>query len=153
MGLDSRRVIVEAMRAAMLREGERLAYMAHAETGLGRAEDKVQKNLMVTTKTPGPEDLEPQAVTGDGGMMVTEYAPVRRHRLDHPDDQSDLDDHQQQHRDDRRRQRGHVQRAPRRQAGLGREHPAPQPGDRRRRRAARPDHRGAQPDARVGAGS
>ena len=74
-GLDSRRVIVEAMRAAMLREGERLAYLAHAETGLGRAEDKVQKNLLVTTKTPGPEDLEPQAVTGDGGMMVTEYAP------------------------------------------------------------------------------
>ena len=61
MGLESRRVIVEAMRAAMLREGERLAYMAHAETGLGRADDKVQKNLMVTTKTPGPEDLEPQA--------------------------------------------------------------------------------------------
>ena len=75
MGLESRRTIVEAMRAAMLREGERLAYLAHAETGLGRAEDKVQKNLLVTTRTPGPEDLEPQAVTGDGGMTVTEYAP------------------------------------------------------------------------------
>ena len=75
LGLDSRRTIVESMRAAMLREGERLAYMAHAETGLGRAEDKVQKNLLVTTKTPGTEDLEPQAVTGDGGMMVTEFAP------------------------------------------------------------------------------
>ena len=75
MGLESRRTIVEAMRAAMLREGERLAYMAHAETGIGRAEDKVKKNHLVTTKTPGPEDLEPQAVTGDQGMMVTEYAP------------------------------------------------------------------------------
>lgn len=75
MGLESRRTIVEAMRAAMLREGERLAYLAHAETGLGRAEDKVQKNLLVTTRTPGPEDLDPQAVTGDGGMTVTEYAP------------------------------------------------------------------------------
>ena len=74
-GLESRRVIVEAMRAAMLRDGERLAYMAHAETGLGRPDDKVQKNLLVTTRTPGPEDLEPQVVTGDGGMMVTEYAP------------------------------------------------------------------------------
>ena len=49
--------------------------MAHAETGMGRAEDKVKKNLLVTTKTPGPEDLEPQAVTGDEGMTVTEYAP------------------------------------------------------------------------------
>lgn len=75
MGLDSRRVIVEAMRAAMLREAERLAYMAHAETGLGRAADKVKKNLMVTIRTPGPEDLEPQVVTGDQGMTVTEYAP------------------------------------------------------------------------------
>lgn len=75
MGLESRRVIVEAMRSAMLREGERLAYMAHAETGMGRAEDKVKKNLLVTTKTPGPEDLEPQVVTGDEGMTVTEYAP------------------------------------------------------------------------------
>ncbi len=75
MGLETRRTIVEAMRAAMLREGERLAYLAHAETGLGRAEDKVRKNLLVTTRTPGPEDLDPQAVTGDGGMMVTEYAP------------------------------------------------------------------------------
>ncbi len=75
MGLEGRRAIVESMRAAMLREGERLAFLAHAETGLGRAEDKVAKNYLVTTRTPGPEDLEPQAVTGDEGMMVTEYAP------------------------------------------------------------------------------
>ncbi len=75
MGLESRKAIVEAMRAAMLREGERLAYMAAEETGLGRGEDKVVKNRLVTTKTPGPEDLEPQVVTGDAGMMITEYAP------------------------------------------------------------------------------
>ena len=75
MGLESRRVIVEAMRAAMLREGERLAYMAHAETGLGRPEDKVKKNRLVTMRTPGPEDLEPQALTGDEGMTVTAFAP------------------------------------------------------------------------------
>ena len=75
MGLEARRHIVEAMRAAMLRHGEHLAHLAHAETGLGRAEDKVRMNLLVTTKTPGPEDLDPQAITGDGGMMVTEYAP------------------------------------------------------------------------------
>ncbi len=75
MGLETRRVIVDAMRAAMLAEGERLAYLAREETGLGRAEDKVIKNRVVTTRTPGPEDLEPQAVTGDSGMMVTEWAP------------------------------------------------------------------------------
>lgn len=75
MGLEARKTIVEAMRAAMLKEGERLAYMAAEETGIGRAEDKVVKNRLVTTKTPGPEDLEPHVVTGDAGMVVTEYAP------------------------------------------------------------------------------
>ena len=75
MGLERRRTLVEAMREAMLREGERLGYLARAETGLGRAEDKTLKNYLVTTKTPGPEDLEPQIVTGDSGMMVTEFAP------------------------------------------------------------------------------
>jgi len=75
MGLEKRRVIVDAMRSKMLAEGERLAYLAREETGFGRAEDKVLKNRLVTARTPGPEDLEPQAVTGDSGMMVTEYAP------------------------------------------------------------------------------
>jgi aldehyde dehydrogenase len=75
MGLESRKTIVDGMRAAMLREGEHLAYLAAEETGIGRAEDKVIKNRLVTTKTPGPEDLEPHVVTGDAGMMITEYAP------------------------------------------------------------------------------
>ncbi|TNF81452.1 MAG: aldehyde dehydrogenase family protein, partial [Acidobacteria bacterium] len=47
----------------------------HVETGLGRTDDKTEKNILVTEKTPGPEDLEPIAVTGDQGMTVTEYAP------------------------------------------------------------------------------
>lgn len=75
MGLETRKTVVDSMRTAMLREGERLAYMAAEETGIGRAEDKAVKNRLVTTKTPGPEDLEPHVVTGDAGMMVTEYAP------------------------------------------------------------------------------
>ena len=75
MGIEARRKIVDSMRSAMLREAEHLAYLAREETGLGRAEDKVVKNRLVTVRTPGPEDLEPVAVTGDQGMMVTEYAP------------------------------------------------------------------------------
>ncbi len=75
MGLDRRRVIIDAVRRAMLENAERLARMAHEETGLGRAEDKIRKNVLVTTKTPGPEDLEQETVTGDQGMMMTEYAP------------------------------------------------------------------------------
>jgi aldehyde dehydrogenase len=74
-GLEGRGRIIAAVRAAMLEHAERLAGMAQAETGLGRAADKVAKNRLVTTKTPGPEDLEPEAVTGDHGMAVTEFAP------------------------------------------------------------------------------
>lgn len=76
MGLETRRTIIEAIRVAMLREAENLAMLAVTETGLGRYEDKIVKNRLVTTKTPGPEDLEPQAVTGDDGMTVTEWAPM-----------------------------------------------------------------------------
>lgn len=74
-GLDGRRRIIDAVRSAMLREAESLARMAQAETGLGRAADKTAKNVLVATKTPGPEDLETATVTGDQGMMVTEWAP------------------------------------------------------------------------------
>ncbi len=75
MGLDRRYAIVDAIRRAMLEAGERLALLAHQETHLGRVEDKIVKNRVVTTKAPGPEDLEAAAVTGDAGMMVTEFAP------------------------------------------------------------------------------
>jgi acyl-CoA reductase-like NAD-dependent aldehyde dehydrogenase len=75
IGMEGRNRIVASLRAAMLENAERLAEMAHAETGLGRAADKVRKNILVTTKTPGPEDLESEAVTGDKGMMITEFAP------------------------------------------------------------------------------
>jgi len=52
-----------------------LARAAHEETGLGRVEDKVVKNLLVTQKTPGLEDLYPEAVTGDHGLSLIEPAP------------------------------------------------------------------------------
>jgi aldehyde dehydrogenase len=75
VGLDARKGLIEAVRAAMRSENERLAYMARKETGIGRADDKVLKNALVIEQTPGPEDLEPHVVTGDHGMMITEYAP------------------------------------------------------------------------------
>ncbi len=74
-GLDRRRAIIEAIRASMLDHAEQLARMAHQETHLGRVEDKIVKNRTVASKAPGPEDLETEAVTGDQGMMATEFAP------------------------------------------------------------------------------
>ena len=67
--------IVEAIRSACRIHGEQLARDAHDETGLGRPEHKIIKNDLVTEKTPGPEDLDTQAITGDDGLTMIEYAP------------------------------------------------------------------------------
>jgi acyl-CoA reductase-like NAD-dependent aldehyde dehydrogenase len=73
--MGGRKSIIAAIRSSMLEHNERLAEMVHAETGLGRVADKIVKNRLVSTKAPGPEDLEVEAVTGEEGMMVTEFAP------------------------------------------------------------------------------
>jgi len=73
--LAGRHKIIASIRESMLEHGDELARHAQRETGLGRAEHKVIKNRLVTRKTSGPEVLSPQAVTGDNGMTLTEYAP------------------------------------------------------------------------------
>jgi acyl-CoA reductase-like NAD-dependent aldehyde dehydrogenase len=73
--LDTRRDIVASMRRAIRASARLLAEMAVSETGLGRVEDKIKKNLLVGERTPGVEILTPSAVTGDHGMTLTEYAP------------------------------------------------------------------------------
>ncbi len=75
MGLKKRNTIIAAIRNAMREHGSALAREAYEETGLGRYEDKVLKNQLVTEKTPGTEDLRPEAVTGDDGLNLTEPAP------------------------------------------------------------------------------
>ncbi len=74
-GLERRHQVVDGIRKLMREQAARLGALAHEETGLGRAEDKRLKNLLVTNQTPGPEDLEPHTWTGDKGMTVVEYAP------------------------------------------------------------------------------
>jgi acyl-CoA reductase-like NAD-dependent aldehyde dehydrogenase len=73
--LDLRYRIVDSMRAAAKAHVKELSVLAVDETGLGRAVDKVKKNLLVTIKTPGPEMLEPRAKSGDHGLMLMERAP------------------------------------------------------------------------------
>jgi acyl-CoA reductase-like NAD-dependent aldehyde dehydrogenase len=73
--LRTRAQIIAAIRQTMIDNAAALARAAHEETGLGRVEDKVVKNLLVTERTPGLEDLAPQAVTGDHGLSLIEPAP------------------------------------------------------------------------------
>lgn len=73
--LEIRRHMIAAMRATAREHAQVLAHFAAEETGMGRAEDKVQKNLLVANKTPGPEFLNTEAWTGDDGLTLTEFAP------------------------------------------------------------------------------
>ena len=73
--LKLRAKAIGAVRMTMLENCETLARDAWEETGLGRVEDKVVKNRLVTEKTPGLEDLYPVTVTGDHGLTLTEPAP------------------------------------------------------------------------------
>jgi aldehyde dehydrogenase len=67
--------IIRHMRRAAREAAQLLAYEAWSETGLGRYEDKIEKNLLVADKTPGPEDVRPEVVTGDHGLTLFERAP------------------------------------------------------------------------------
>ena len=73
--LARRDVIVRHMRQAAREAAQVLAYEAWQETGMGRYEDKIEKNLLVVDKTPGTEIVKPQAFTGDHGLTLIERAP------------------------------------------------------------------------------
>ena len=73
--LAEREKFVSAMRQAARDSAKMLAELAHGETGYGHVEDKIVKNLLAANKTPGTEDLQTIAKTGDDGLMLTEMAP------------------------------------------------------------------------------
>ena len=73
--LEIRDRAVAAMRKVSIERAQELSQMTVAETGMGRVEDKVKKNILAATKTPGTEILRPQAYTGDHGLTLTERAP------------------------------------------------------------------------------
>ncbi len=75
MPLEKRREIIANIRRRAAEDVNTLATMAFEETGLGRVEDKIKKNLLVIHKTPGVEILQPTAWTGDSGLTLMERAP------------------------------------------------------------------------------
>jgi propionaldehyde dehydrogenase len=75
MSLEQRGRLISAMRQAARQNARVLATLAHEETGYGRVEDKVKKNLLAADKTPGIEDLSVAAISGDYGLTLMERAP------------------------------------------------------------------------------
>lgn len=67
--------VVACIRKTALDNAGMLAEMAVAETGMGRIEDKIKKNVLVAERTPGTEALVPVAITGDAGLTLIENAP------------------------------------------------------------------------------
>ncbi len=73
--LEKRKEVIAHLRERLREHVPVLAWSAWRETGLGRYEDKLEKNLLVINKTPGIEDLEPVAWSGDRGLTLLERAP------------------------------------------------------------------------------
>lgn len=75
VSLQKRHEIVANIRKHALLNAERLGRQAVSETGLGKMPDKMNKIILCAEKTPGPEDVRPEAFTGDHGLTLVEQAP------------------------------------------------------------------------------
>lgn len=75
MTLEKRRELIEVIRQTARDNARYLSELAHNETGYGHVEDKIIKNLLAANKTPGTEDITPEAYSGDRGFTLVERAP------------------------------------------------------------------------------
>jgi acyl-CoA reductase-like NAD-dependent aldehyde dehydrogenase len=73
--LSVREQMIAHIRRVVRENAQLMAHEAWQETGMGRYEDKIQKNLLNANKAPGTEILTPTAWSGDGGLTLVEYAP------------------------------------------------------------------------------
>jgi len=75
LSIDKRKQIIQSIRSFALAETARVSKLAVEETGMGRPEDKIEKNKLAILKTPGVEDIQTEAFTGDRGLTLQEWAP------------------------------------------------------------------------------
>ncbi|UCE14944.1 MAG: aldehyde dehydrogenase EutE [Candidatus Heimdallarchaeota archaeon] len=75
LSLEKRKELIQSMRETGVKHARYLAELAVQETGLGRLEDKVAKNLLCARKTPGVENLVSTTWTGDRGLTLIEMGP------------------------------------------------------------------------------
>lgn len=75
MSVERREKVVEAIRRVGTENAELFARETVAETGMGRVADKIEKHRGVCTLTPGFEDIETKAWSGDDGLTIEEMAP------------------------------------------------------------------------------
>ncbi|MBS1230044.1 MAG: adhE [Proteobacteria bacterium] len=69
-----RSLVVDAIRRTGVEHAKELAELAVAETGMGRVDDKIAKNIAQARHTPGVEALSARVLTGDKGLTLIENA-------------------------------------------------------------------------------
>ena len=74
-GLQDRKRFIDAVRAMMLGHKVEFARMAVEQTGMGRVEHKIAKNVNAALHSPGVEFLQPKSWSGQNGLAVDDYAP------------------------------------------------------------------------------
>ena len=75
MTVEQREKIITEIRRLTREEAEIMGKLGVAETGMGRADHKTAKHILVANKTPGTEDIVANAKTGDNGLTLIEMAP------------------------------------------------------------------------------
>jgi aldehyde dehydrogenase len=75
MPLSIREQMIAHMRRIARENAQLLAHEAWHETGMGRYEDKIEKNLLNANRAAGTELLKATCWTGDDGLTLVEYAP------------------------------------------------------------------------------
>ncbi|MFC6169932.1 aldehyde dehydrogenase family protein [Loigolactobacillus jiayinensis] len=73
--IETREKVIDAIKEGFRPHIQKIAEDILAETGMGTVEAKVAKLNNALYNTPGPEILQPEAETGDGGLIMYEYAP------------------------------------------------------------------------------
>lgn len=72
---EQRENIIKEIRRLTHEEAEIMAKLAVEDTKMGNVYHKILKHHLVADKTPGTEDLEVKALSGDRGLTLVEMAP------------------------------------------------------------------------------
>lgn len=72
--LAHRKTIIEIVKSMCEQQAEELGRLEFDETQIGRLDHKIEK-LKIIKLVPGVEFMRTDAISGDNGLMITEYAP------------------------------------------------------------------------------
>jgi propionaldehyde dehydrogenase len=75
MTVEQRETIIRKLREKILENARAFAELAVQETGMGRVDHKIIKHQLIAKKTPGTEDVQTIAWSGDKGLTLIEMGP------------------------------------------------------------------------------